>query len=233
MSEDGASARLEDSKTGPRTVWLGPEAARLLAALPRPEGAARVFPEDLTPKRLYTFWCAIREEAGLPGLRIHDTRHTWASQGVMNGVGLTTVGRLLGHRKRRTTAIYAHLDDAALQGAAAQAAAVIAGAMGYKAAPPPLPDGAEDAEDDATPDTPPAGEARAARPAPPDKPPAHGLRRRSDRERPVPARSEPSRPTERPGRGARPAGLRRILTMYSFINAINFLYLQYLDITRS
>ncbi len=27
----------------------------------------------------------------------------------MNGVGLTTVGRLPGHRKRRTTAIYALL----------------------------------------------------------------------------------------------------------------------------
>ena len=177
LSEDGASARLEDSKTGPRTVWLGPEAARLLAALPRPEGAARVFPEDLTPNRLYTFWRAIREEAGLPGLRIHDARHTWASQGVMNGVGLTTVGRLLGHRKRRTTAIYAHLDDAALQGAAAQAAAVIAGAMGYKAAPPPLPDEADGGGDGETPDTPPAGEAQAARPAPPGQPPAHGPRR--------------------------------------------------------
>ena len=56
----------------------------------------------------------------------------------MNGVGLITVGRLLGHRKRRTTAIYAHLDDAARQDAAAQAAAVIAGAMGYRTAPPPL-----------------------------------------------------------------------------------------------
>ena len=153
----------------------------------------------LTLARLYTFWRAIREEAGLPGLRIHDARHTWASQGVMNGVELTTVGRLLGHRKRRTTAIYAHLDDAALQGAAAQAAAVIAGAMGYKAAPLPLPDAAEDGEDGATSDTPAAGDAAAARPAPPDKPAVHGLRRRSDRERSVPARSEPSGPAERPG----------------------------------
>ena len=144
-------------------------------------------------------WRAIREEAGLPGLRIHDARHTWASQGVMNGVGLTTVGRLLGHSKRRTTAIYAHLDDAALQGAAAQAAAVIAGAMGYKAAPPPLPDVADASEDGETPATPAAGDGRDARPAPPDKPPAHGLRRQSDRERPVPARSEPSGPAERPG----------------------------------
>lgn len=131
IGEDGASVRIEDSKTGPRTLWLGPEAASELAGLPRAEDATRVFPESLTPNRLYTFWVGIRDEAGMPGLRIHDCRHTWASQGVMNGVGLTTVGRLLGHRQRETTAIYAHLDDAALQDAAKQAAAVIARAMGF------------------------------------------------------------------------------------------------------
>ncbi len=137
LSGDGASVRLPDSKTGPRTLWLGPQAVKVLAALPRLEGDGRVFPEDLTPGRLYSFWCAIRQEAGLQGVRIHDTRHTYASQGVMNGVGLTTVGRLLGHRKRATTAIYAHLDDIALQGAAKQAAAVIACAMGFRAETPP------------------------------------------------------------------------------------------------
>jgi len=80
----------------------------------------------------------VREDAGLPRLRIHDCRHTFASQGVMNGVGLTTAGKLLGHRRRGTTAIYAHLDDAALQEAAARAAAVIARAIGYRAGPPAL-----------------------------------------------------------------------------------------------
>jgi len=140
LTEDGARARLEDSKTGPRTVWFGPEAARLLAALPRNRDSDRVFPESLTTHRLHTFWVGLREEAELPGLSIHDARHTWASQGIMNGVGLTTVGRLLGHRKRRTTAIYAHLDDNALQGAAVQAAGLIAKAMGYKAEPPPFPE---------------------------------------------------------------------------------------------
>ena len=144
LGEDGASARLEDTKTGPRTVWLGPEAAGLLKALPCPEGRERVFPEDLTSQRLYTFWCGIREESGLPGLRIHDCRHTWASQGVMNGVDLTTVGRMLGHRNRETTAIYAHLDDAALRDAAAQAASVVARAMNYEAEPPLLPEVVEE-----------------------------------------------------------------------------------------
>ena len=100
-------------------------------------------PCPITSARLYTLWVGIREEAGLPGLRIHDCRHTWASQCVMNGVGLTIVGRLLGHRQRETTAIYAHLDDGALRDAAGQVAVVIACAMGYKVEPPPVPDDAE------------------------------------------------------------------------------------------
>lgn len=138
LSENGASAHLGDSKTGPRTLWLGPEAVAVLPALPRAEGAARVFPEELITTRLYTFWVGVREEAGLHGVRLHDARHTYASQGVMNGVGLTAVGKLLGHRKHTTTAIYAHLDDAALRDAAAQAATVIARAMCYRAAPAPV-----------------------------------------------------------------------------------------------
>ena len=144
--EDGASIRLEDSKTGPRTVWLGPEAASVLAALPRTEQATPVFPEELTSSRVYTFWVTIRDEAGLPGLRIYDCRHTWASQGVMNGVGLAAVGRLLGHRQPDTTAIYAHLDDATLGDAAAQAAEVIACAMRYTAGPSLAPEGSAESD---------------------------------------------------------------------------------------
>ena len=193
LSNDGASARLEDSKTGPRTVWLGPEAVRLLAALPRREEGGRVFPDDLTSHRLYTFWCGIREEAGLSGLRIHDARHTWASQGVMNGVGLTTVGRLLGHRKRRTTAIYAHLDDAVLQDAAAQAAAVIAQAMGYKAEPPPVPEDADSAGGRSVLASSSAGEAPAV---PPD--PRRPLWLKAGRERPDAA--QPDRAPRDPDR---------------------------------
>ena len=100
---------------------------------------ARVFPEHLTTARLYTFWVGVRDEAALHCVRIHDARHTYASQGVMNGVGLTAVGKLPGHRKRAATAIYAQLDDAALRDAVAQAATVIARATDYKAAPLPLP----------------------------------------------------------------------------------------------
>ena len=67
-----------------------------------------MFPEDLTSAQLYTFWAGIREAAGLAELRIHDARFTYASQGLMNGVGLATAENLPGHRRRATAAIYAH-----------------------------------------------------------------------------------------------------------------------------
>ncbi len=103
----------------------------------------RVFPETLTSDRLYPFWVGIQDEAELPGLRIHDCRHTWASQGVMNGAGSPRSDSCSDPAQRETTAIYAHLDDGALRDAEAQAAAVIARAMGYGAEAPPMPDEAE------------------------------------------------------------------------------------------
>ena len=139
-AQEGGGARLPDTKTGPRTLWFGPDAAKLVSSLPRRGEDERIFPDDLTTHSLYAVWTRLRAEAGLDGVRIHDLRHSFASQGVMNGEGLPTVGRLLGHRHRATTAIYAHLDDATLQDAAARAAGVIAQAMRFEAGAPPLPD---------------------------------------------------------------------------------------------
>jgi integrase len=57
------------------------------------------------------FWRRLRDEAGLPGVRIHDLRHTFASHAAMNKETLPMIGRLLGHANVQTTARYAHLDD--------------------------------------------------------------------------------------------------------------------------
>ena len=73
----------------------GQAAAKVVASLPWREDSDREFPDDLTSSRLYYCWFIVRKEAGLAGLRIHDLRHSWASQGVMNGVGPTTVGHWL------------------------------------------------------------------------------------------------------------------------------------------
>ena len=47
----------------------------------------------------------------------------------MAGENLLLAGRLLGHRRHRTTASYAHLDDAHLIEAAEKVGAIIAEAM--------------------------------------------------------------------------------------------------------
>jgi integrase len=48
-------------------------------------------------------------EAGLQHVRLHDLRHSTASEMVNNDVDLYVVGTILGHKDKRTTERYAHL----------------------------------------------------------------------------------------------------------------------------
>lgn len=54
-------------------------------------------------------WNAARIRAGLPDLRVHDLRHSFASFLVNAGRSLYEVQELLGHADIRTTSRYAHL----------------------------------------------------------------------------------------------------------------------------
>lgn len=57
----------------------------------------------------YYSWDAARVRAGLPDLRVHDLRHSFASFLVNAGRSLYEVQELLGHADIRTTSRYAHL----------------------------------------------------------------------------------------------------------------------------
>ena len=56
--------------------------------------------------------------AGLPGLRLHDLRHNYASVAVTTGEQLRTVAGLLGHAEVATTMGYAHLAQGPIKAAA-------------------------------------------------------------------------------------------------------------------
>ena len=74
-------------------------------------------------------WERIRKAAGLPGVRIHDLRHSFASNIVNAGGSLPVIGALLGHRHVATTQRYAHLDRDPVRLVADRAADSIAAAL--------------------------------------------------------------------------------------------------------
>ncbi len=110
----GATLRLIDSKTGPRDVWLSAAAQALIERQPR-SGSAWVFPSPRNPARPrgreIGLWYRARREAGIEDVRLHDLRHTFASQAVMGGVPLPIVAKLLGHSRLSMTLRYAHVQD--------------------------------------------------------------------------------------------------------------------------
>lgn len=113
----GARAVLEDSKTGPRTIWLNAPARALLDGRRGPAKGRYVFPApklDGPIKVIDRAWSAIRKEADLGALRLHDLRHHFASVAVSNGIDLRVVGQLLGHHDLDSTLGYAHLATDAL-----------------------------------------------------------------------------------------------------------------------
>ena len=129
----GKRIHLPDSKTGPRALPLGEAARAHIAALPRAcDPDAHLFPRYAKARgqsSLIACWRAVWDDAKLGSLRLHDLRHTAASQAVMAGENLHLVGKLLGHRRHRTTAGYAHLADARLVEAVEKVGSFIARAM--------------------------------------------------------------------------------------------------------
>lgn len=129
---------LPDSKTGKKSIPLGPAAAEVLAAALRIEGSPYVIPGHRAGGRfqgLQRPWARIRERAGLEDVRLHDLRHSFASVGVAANLGLPVLGSILGHRHPATTARYAHLDDDPRRAAAARISSEIAAALnGHTAA---------------------------------------------------------------------------------------------------
>jgi integrase len=105
-------ARLPDSKTGAKNLYLPPGALAVLDLLPRMSGNPHVLPGDRPGASfggIQKPWQRARSLAGLPDLRLHDLRHAFASVAVAARDSLYIVGKLLGHRQASTTERYSHL----------------------------------------------------------------------------------------------------------------------------
>ncbi len=125
--------RLADSKTGKSVRALGQSAAAILDTIPKIEGHPFVLPglkKNGHLKEIKRVWYAVRHEAKLPELRIHDLRHSFASVPASSGESLLVVRSLLGHKRAATTERYAHLGDDPVKRAADKAASDIAGWLG-------------------------------------------------------------------------------------------------------
>ncbi len=109
---EAGEMRLADSKTGGRVVPLPLPAAKVLLSLSRVDGQPWVFPgkkKGTRQRNIHEPWKRISKRAGLDGVRLHDLRHSYASRALALGESLSMIGELLGHRKVKTTARYAHL----------------------------------------------------------------------------------------------------------------------------
>jgi integrase len=73
-------------------------------------------------------WRAITKSAGITGLRIHDLRHSFASQLASGGASLPLIGALLGHSNPVTTSRYAHLLSDPLKDAVERVGAIVSAA---------------------------------------------------------------------------------------------------------
>jgi integrase len=117
-------ASISDNKKGLpkndkfRTISMSPHLRVILAELKLASGGkGRVFVCDkggvLNSNRVKTSFQRCAKAAGVPRIRIHDLRHSFASQLVNFNTSIYKVQKLLGHADVKTTMRYAHLSPEA------------------------------------------------------------------------------------------------------------------------
>ncbi len=109
--EKGGRLVTGDTKTyaGTRTIVLPDSTAELLRCRKKDSYSVWIFPNPLKPEApmnpstAYHQLKKLLEENGLPGLRFHDLRHTFATHALANGVDAKTLSGILGHTKASFT----------------------------------------------------------------------------------------------------------------------------------
>lgn len=118
--------RIPMSKSGKaRHVPLSLAVLSILAEVPRFDDCPFVVPNPDTKQpytSIFRTWDRARRDAGLPLLRMHDLRHSMASNMVNSGRTIYEVAKVLGHAQIKTTTRYSHLSQETLLAAVDSAA---------------------------------------------------------------------------------------------------------------
>lgn len=118
-------------RTGPRLIFLSPEALAIVKARHLNRRSARavfVFPGargEGPATGLRKPFLRVCAAAQLADLRIHDLRHSYASFALAAGASLPLISKALGHADVRSTERYAHASNDSLVGVARLVAAKI------------------------------------------------------------------------------------------------------------
>lgn len=111
------------TKNSYRVVSISPQAIEVLQEQKRKTKEEYVFPSPnggpISPDSVNNMLKRVLERAGIPKVRFHDLRHTFATLALQNGVDIKTVSGMLGHFSAGFTLdTYAHVTTAAQKEAA-------------------------------------------------------------------------------------------------------------------
>ena len=109
--ETGGGLAAWDTKTsaGTRKIVLPPSTAELLKKRKNAVKSEWIFPNPLRPEMptdpnsAYRHLKTLLKQAGLPSIRFHDLRHTFATHALASGVDIKTLSGILGHTKAAFT----------------------------------------------------------------------------------------------------------------------------------
>ena len=91
------------TETGSREILLPPSTSRLLQNRKINSVSEWIFPnfrnaeKPINPQNAYQHLKALLKKAGLPSIRFHDLRHTFATHAIAGGVDAKTLSGILGH----------------------------------------------------------------------------------------------------------------------------------------
>ena len=122
------------TKNSYRNISISDDTAEVLKAQREKVSSEYVFPSPnggpISPDSVNHMLQRVLERAGLPKVRFHDLRHTFATIALQNGVDIKTVSGMLGHYSAGFTLdTYAHVTTAAQKEAANTMGSVLSGAV--------------------------------------------------------------------------------------------------------